>query len=441
MLEFRFSDMINDPALSPLDRQWVLHFQKAVDEFLSKNGGYTPDFSLFNMSSSIGLDISGLHKDGTMLYALWLTMLNALQPYITVAKDFKFPTVEDFVAAYPGYFQNESDYEKRYLWLSANWMNILFRMVSARKNKGLVLYVIPKLVEGWDAKYVTGSGQTKATANRVHIFEVEGNTTANQRGKAKGKKRTSTGESMSPRSVAPKQKKQRAARRDPVLYDAAPYLFQEPFGTVAQYREQRQPAPAPMTTRRRSEGSTDIEDLSLNEEVKSTFAAWQEATENFGLGLLNLSRDNSFMENGLAKNVDQQLTDPLDYQRGFTWTEIPVAPVPLNTGLPAWGDPLPVQQQPLAPFGSGVGIAGAAVPNGVVYPGGVDVSAGGAGMGAAGAVPVVSSLFPQAPVDSSALFSTCDDGTSTTSSSSKLNLEVGAIVPVAGLMDIFQGYK
>jgi hypothetical protein len=44
-------------------------------------------------------------------------------------------------------------------------------------------------VEGWQAKYVTGSGQTAATASRVHIFETEGETHANhRRGRTKTKK-------------------------------------------------------------------------------------------------------------------------------------------------------------------------------------------------------------------------------------------------------------
>lgn len=36
------------------------------------------------------------------------------------------------------------------------------------------MYVIPKIVEGWKACYITGSGQTQATADRVHIYETEG---------------------------------------------------------------------------------------------------------------------------------------------------------------------------------------------------------------------------------------------------------------------------
>ena len=186
-MEFKMSDMMNDPTLSPLDRQWVVSFQAAVDELLSKRG-FSPELSLFTVASTIGLDVSNLHKEGTLLYALWVVILNSLQKYVTPA-DMKYPSIESFLDAYPGWFTNDSDYEKRYLWLAANWMNILFRMITARKNKGLVLQVVPKLIEGWDAKYVTGSGQTKATANRVHIFETEGNTKANQRGKAKAKKK------------------------------------------------------------------------------------------------------------------------------------------------------------------------------------------------------------------------------------------------------------
>lgn len=62
-------------------------------------------------------------------------------------------------------------------------MNILFRYIPARKNKGLAIAIIPKLVEGWFTKYVTGSGQKKSTADRVRIFETEGDVKPNHRGK------------------------------------------------------------------------------------------------------------------------------------------------------------------------------------------------------------------------------------------------------------------
>ena len=61
-------------------------------------------------------------------------------------------------------------------------------MVTPRKSKGLAMAVVPKVIEGMNAKYVTGSGQTKSTADRVHIFETEGGVTASSRGgRSKGK--------------------------------------------------------------------------------------------------------------------------------------------------------------------------------------------------------------------------------------------------------------
>ena len=435
MLEFKVSDMMNDPGLSALDRQWIENFRNALEEMLVKKGGFFPDLSLFTVASSIGLDISGLHKEGTLLYALWITILNSLQKYITV-NDFKYATVDCFLAAYPGLYQNEPEHEKRYLWLSANWMNILFRMITARKNKGLVLYVVPKLIEGWDAKYVTGSGQTKATAHRVHIFETEGNVKANQRGKMKNKKKPSTSyreeedDSLSPRTVpAPKPKKRKT---DPVLSyptsisypsisdSSSAFTFVPPYGAVTRLREPRYPTSATAAVSNshnrwvNSEGNTDNEENNnpLNDDVKTTFAAWQEATENFGLGLLNLSRNNSYMNNGLAKNVDQQLTDPLDYQRGFSWTEIPVAPAALSTANSA---------------ASAMGYGQQQFPTATA-----NVTSGSNPA-------VISSLFPQ--TDPAAMFNNTIAGPSDSPAQKQLNLEVGSIVPVSDLQDMFKGYK
>lgn len=432
------SDMMNDPTLSPLDRQWVMSFQAAVDELLSKRG-FSPELSLFTVASTIGLDVSNLHKEGTLLYALWVVILNSLQKYVTPA-DMKYPSIESFLDAYPGWFNNDSDYEKRYLWLAANWMNILFRMITARKNKGLVLQVVPKLIEGWDAKYVTGSGQTKATANRVHIFETEGNTKANQRGKAKTKKKPAKEEKE---PGAPKAKTVKRKRDSPSpsnddedsLPVAPPvpsaFAFTQPFGSVAQYRGQRSgvahvlPGGVPLaqrTSRRiNSEGSTDVEDsggvLHLNEDIKNTFAAWQEATENFGLGLLNLSRSNSYMNNGLARNVEQQLTDPMDYQRGFSWTEIPLVPTSLSTTTSSTGvagAPLnfspPQQHQGLSLGGVPLSPQPAIFPPPSVFP-------------------------PPEQPNGEAVESTVAPQDRTSS------LEVGAIVPNAQILDLFQGYK
>jgi len=450
------SDMMNDPTLSPLDRQWVVSFQAAVDELLSKRG-FSPELSLFTVASTIGLDVSNLHKEGTLLYALWVVILNSLQKYVTPA-DMKYPSIESFLDAYPGWFTNDSDYEKRYLWLAANWMNILFRMITARKNKGLVLQVVPKLIEGWDAKYVTGSGQTKATANRVHIFETEGNTKANQRGKAKAKKKPAK-EEKEPGAVKTKTVKRKRDSPSPSNDDedsvpAAPpaaFSFTQPFGSVAQYRGQRSgvsqvlpggaasmqmPLAQRASRRLNSEGSTDAESggsLNLNEDIKNTFAAWQEATENFGLGLLNLSRSNSYMNNGLARNVEQQLTDPMDYQRGFSWTEIPLVPTSLSTttsstGAGGFG--------PSGPAGGPLHFSPPQNQHQQLLHHNQALNLGGVPMSPQPAIFPPPSVFPPPEQPNG------EAGESTAAPQDRTSsLEVGAIVPNAQILDLFKGYK
>ena len=56
-----------------------------------------------------------------------------------------------------------------------------------QKNKGLALDVVPKFVEGFTATYITGSGQTRQTADRVKIYEREGNVQPAKRYKWKAK--------------------------------------------------------------------------------------------------------------------------------------------------------------------------------------------------------------------------------------------------------------
>lgn len=122
-----------------------------------------------------------------MLSALWVIVLRGIRKYLSDS-DLKFPTFDDFMASpYGTLFAREDDSEKDHLWNTANWMHILFELLPAKKNKGLAMLVVPRFIEGWHVKYVTGSGQTHFTANRVRVFEIEGDTKACHRGKLKTK--------------------------------------------------------------------------------------------------------------------------------------------------------------------------------------------------------------------------------------------------------------
>ena len=90
------------------------------------------------------------------------------------------------------------------LFATANAMNVFFNYVPAKKNKGLILQVIPRLIEGWKVKYITGSGQTIATRDRVHIYETEGHIKPFHRGKDRNKQNTTKG-ATDPTAAKPKE--------------------------------------------------------------------------------------------------------------------------------------------------------------------------------------------------------------------------------------------
>ena len=121
------------------------------------------------------------NKDGLLNQTLWLKYLTHVQAYIP-SSYYKYQSIDAFLKAYPSKFDYHDDDEIECLRRTANLMVLLLTMVTPRKNKGLAMAVIPKVVEGINAKYVTGSGQTKATADRVHIFETEGGISAFRRG-------------------------------------------------------------------------------------------------------------------------------------------------------------------------------------------------------------------------------------------------------------------
>jgi len=91
------------------------------------------------------------------------------------------------MTAYGDHFEDFTRTEINLLWQTANWVNIFMKFVPATKYKGLYLEVIPKVVEGWSAKYITGSGQSAPTQARVFIYETEGGVQPFRR--MKGRKR------------------------------------------------------------------------------------------------------------------------------------------------------------------------------------------------------------------------------------------------------------
>lgn len=100
--------------------------------------------------------------------------LSLVKSIISSSYSFKYKTVTDLKSEYePVFSTGVDDIEFEMLWQFANWMNVLALFFTPKKNKGIYLEVLTKITEGTHLTYVTGSGQTKATARRVFLYESE----------------------------------------------------------------------------------------------------------------------------------------------------------------------------------------------------------------------------------------------------------------------------
>ena len=169
-------------SLTDTELAFVNNFSIAAEAMANTTGVYDK-FNIYSIASSAALNVTDLPREGVLKQAIWIEFLTVLKEHIPQA-DLKYPTIEAFLERYHDLCNGCSAADLRNLWEIANWMSVLFRFVPAKKNKGFFIAVVPKFVEGWFSKYVTGSGQTKATALRVKIFETEGEVKPYQRFKS-----------------------------------------------------------------------------------------------------------------------------------------------------------------------------------------------------------------------------------------------------------------
>eukprot|EP01035_Chromulina_nebulosa_P017498 gene17498-23054_t len=54
-------------------------------------------------------------------------------------------------------------------------IKVAIQVIPASGNKGYLLDMVTRIVEGHRKKYITGSGATSDTLRRVKIYETEGN--------------------------------------------------------------------------------------------------------------------------------------------------------------------------------------------------------------------------------------------------------------------------
>jgi len=83
-------------------------------------------------------------------------------------------SIDLFLEAYPD-FIDRSLVEQKNLKSTAEWIHVSFFTLGPVNNKGFIIGLIPRLVEGAGSRYVTGSGETLQTRDRVKVFCTEGN--------------------------------------------------------------------------------------------------------------------------------------------------------------------------------------------------------------------------------------------------------------------------
>jgi hypothetical protein len=341
--------ILSDPIFTQLDKEWLIKFNDEVHHRIHTSG-VNFGITMFSLADGIGMDLTTIHKEGPFMFALWVILLAHFKEFIKM-EDMKYPTIESFQQAYSGWFVDEGEIELIKLWNVANWMNILFKMITARKNKGLAMQVVPKLIEGWEVKYVTGSGQTRFTANRVHIFETEGNVKANHRSKFKSstkKYRSGTGENR--RMAQPTKKELAGSSRRRRRYhrkkvgghpeDDSLSAEDEVYYVYAHGGHRLATDSSDMDGDEGSDGSMDSDgeegeyegdDGTLNEDIKKVFEAFSHPFTRDETDSMDLIRDVSnlrFDNNGNPIPIstpNHDLSPDIPMKRELSWNEIPLS--------------------------------------------------------------------------------------------------------------------
>ena len=212
-------EILEDISFSTYERTILRKFADAAKELVKKVKKVTAfgdDWNIEAVTSAAAILKTNWTKESYMSVALWCLFFAITAEHYPIT-EFKYQTVDAFLEAYEGRFFDEFEpSEQEILKDEANWYNVVSTLMPPRKNKGLTIQVVPRLVEGWYAKYVTGSGQTKATADRVFIFETEGDVVPCHRGGRLTGKSTSA-------SAAARKKRGKLARqfRPPLTAESA----------------------------------------------------------------------------------------------------------------------------------------------------------------------------------------------------------------------------
>lgn len=134
--------MINDPCFNEYEKNLLKKFQSACDRQASVSGIDDSKWNLFTLAEEHEIPLVNFHKEGLFVQAIWISFLSTMRKHLS-SDSYKYPNLKLFQEIYaPMLHDGEiDDREQEYLRLTANWMSIMFTMIPARKNKGLVMQV------------------------------------------------------------------------------------------------------------------------------------------------------------------------------------------------------------------------------------------------------------------------------------------------------------
>merc|ERR1711871_1238659 len=133
----------------------------------------------YALANKCDISLAKLSKCSSLCAALWTAYFSffAKDLVLGMGNKLKYDSLETFLNAYEPHFVDPMHYgEKEQISLChmANLCSVVLKFMSAKGSKQLFMKLAPRLLEGWDVKYICGSGQSRATADRVLIYEKEG---------------------------------------------------------------------------------------------------------------------------------------------------------------------------------------------------------------------------------------------------------------------------
>jgi hypothetical protein len=132
----------------------------------------------YALANKCNISLAKLSKCSLLCASLWFIYFSHFAVHLLKeGNQLKYDCLESFLEAYDQRFLDPMHYdekEQQSLYLMAVLSGIFLRFIPPKGSKHLYMKVLPALIEGWDAKYVCGSGQSRATADRVLIYETEG---------------------------------------------------------------------------------------------------------------------------------------------------------------------------------------------------------------------------------------------------------------------------